>query len=233
MTASPNGERDRDPSAAYIAPLAVYLIGTSLASSRPEFYPLAYAAVAAATLIALGWSLPRLTVLRPHPGVWPGVVVGLVGIAAWIGLCELELEARLAVYLPKWMSPGPRVGFDPFTAISRPELAWAFVGVRLLGLAVLVPIAEEVFWRGFLLRWTIAERWREVPIGRYELKSFLIVTLLFTLAHPEWFAAATYAALLNGLLYWKKDLWQCVVAHAVSNLVLGVYVLATNSWQLW
>lgn len=233
MTAVPHGERGRDPTAAYLAPLAVYLIGTSLASSRPEFYPLAYAAVAVATLIAIGWALPRLTVLRPHRSVLPGIVVGLVGIAAWIGLCELELESWLAGYLPDWISPGPRVGFNPFASISQPSLAWAFIAVRMIGLAVLVPIAEEIFWRGFLLRWTIAERWREVPVGRYELKSFLIVTLLFTLAHPEWFAAATYAVLLNGLLYWKKDLWQCVVAHAVSNAVLGAYVLGTERWELW
>jgi hypothetical protein len=59
------------------------------------------------------------------------------------------------------------------------------------------------------------------------------VTLMFTLAHPEWMAAAVYCVLLNLLLSWTRDLWNCVVAHGVSNLVLGVYVLWTDSWELW
>lgn len=65
------------------------------------------------------------------------------------------------------------------------------------------------------------------------MKSALIVTLLFALAHPEWLAAAVYCTLLNGLLYWKGDLWNCVVAHGVSNLVLAIYILFTGSWELW
>ena len=62
---------------------------------------------------------------------------------------------------------------------------------------------------------------------------FLIVILLFTVAHPEWLAAAVYCALLNGLFYWKKCLWCCIVAHSVSNLVLGAYILTTGAWWLW
>jgi hypothetical protein len=46
-------------------------------------------------------------------------------------------------------------------------------------------------------------------------------------------AAAVYAALLNGLMYWRRDLWNCIVAHSVSNLVLAVYILTTGSWSLW
>lgn len=53
------------------------------------------------------------------------------------------------------------------------------------------------------------------------------------MAHPEWLAAAVYSLLMNGLLYWKKDIWQCIVAHGVSNLLLAVYVLASGNWWLW
>ncbi len=223
----------QNPTAAYIAPLAVYLVGGSLAASQPEFYAPAYALVVAATAVVTGWSLRQITVIEPHARVLPGVIVGLLGIVAWIGLSHLGLESRLTANFPSWLQRQQRVGLDPFSEFQRPELAWVFIAVRMIGLAVLVPVAEEVFWRGFLLRWTISERWRDVPVGQFEWKSFLIVTVLFTLVHPEWFAAATYAVLLNGFLYWKKDLWQCIVAHAVSNLVLGVYVLRSGAWELW
>lgn len=223
----------KEPTPAYIAPLAVYLVGTSLAASWADYYPAAYAGVVAVTALVTVWALRQITVIRPHRRVGLGVLVGLIGIAVWIGLSRLGLEARLTESFPNWLQPQSRVGFDPFSELSRAEYSWAFVLVRMVGLAVLVPIAEEVFWRGFLLRWIISDRWREVPIGQFELKSFLIVTLLFTLAHPEWFAAAVYAILLNALLYWTKDLWQCIVAHAVSNLTLGLYVLHRGAWELW
>jgi hypothetical protein len=161
------------------------------------------------------------------------VLVGVLGIVLWIGLSELRLEEQISKYLPGWLRPEPRVGFNPFQELKQPLAVWGFVIVRLLGLVVLVPLVEELFWRGFLIRWLISPEWEEVPIGQFSGVSFLGVTLLFTLAHPEWLAAAVYCALLNGLLYWKKDLWCCIVAHGVSNLLLGIYVLAMGAWRLW
>jgi len=145
----------------------------------------------------------------------------------------LHLEERMASLLPAWLRPGERSGFNPFQELSHPLAVWGFVVVRLVGLAVLVPVVEELFWRGFLLRWIISPDWEDVPLGKYQVTSFVLVTLLFTLAHPEWLAAACYCMLLNGLMYWKRDLWDCIVAHGVSNLVLGAYVLSTGAWWLW
>jgi CAAX prenyl protease-like protein len=171
--------------------------------------------------------------LRPHARVLPGVVVGLAGIALWIGICHLALEEQIAALLPGWLQPGPRIGFDPFSNIADTAARWGFIAMRLVGLAFLVPVVEELFWRGFLARWLIAPDWQSQPLGRFTPFSFAGVTLLFTLAHPEWLAAAVYCALLNLLLAWTRDLWNCVVAHGVSNLALGIYILSTESWQLW
>ena len=160
------------------------------------------------------------------------MIVGLVGIAFWIGLCRLHLEEQAAHYLPTWMQP-KRAAFDPFQNITGPIMRWAFIAVRLGGLVILVPVVEELFWRGFLLRWFIAPDWQQVKLGQLSVASFVIVTLLFALAHSEWLAAAAYCGLLNGLLYWKRDLWNCVVAHGVSNLLLGIYILSVGDWELW
>lgn len=216
----------------YILPFALYLLGTSFAAEFPAAYPVLYAIV---VLVVSGvgiWLLRGQQILRPHRHVGIATGVGLVGIALWIVLSELRLEAWLANYLPSSLAPAERTGFNPFE-LSSPVATWAFITIRLVGLSLVVPLIEEVFWRGFLLRWFIAQNWEEVPLGTYETRSFVLVTLCFTLAHPEWFAAASYCVLLNGLLYWKRDLWACTVAHAVSNFVLGIYVLATGSWHLW
>lgn len=216
----------------YVVPFALYLLGTTLAAQTGEAYPLAYSAVAVVVAAATYWLVWRPGILKPHRDVGIGILVGVIGIVWWIAACGLEIEQSLTPYLPSWLRPAERVAYNPF-AVLAPPAAWSFVAIRLIGLVVLVPLAEELFWRGFLLRWFVSPEWQTVPVGQYTPGSFALVTVLFTLAHPEWLAAAGYAALINGLLYWKKDLWNCVVAHAVSNLLLGVYVLTTAAWDLW
>ena len=217
----------------YIWPFFTYLIGVSVASRLGSMYPLAYAAVVV-LVGAVTWSVLRgHRIVVPHWRVGEAVIVGLVGIALWIGLSELGLERNIATHLPEWLRPGPRVAYNPFEELTQPMAVWGFLGLRLIGLVALVPLAEELFWRGFLLRWLTSPEWEEVPLGRFSGRSFFLVVLLFTLAHPEWLAAAVYCALLNWLLYWKKDLWSCIVAHGVSNLALGLYILATGAWWLW
>jgi CAAX prenyl protease-like protein len=182
--------------------------------------------------ISLIVGLWRQKSIRPHGRVAAGVLVGLIGIIAWIMLANLHFEQHLTALLPAWLKPEGRVAYNPFEELSGLAV-WIFIAVRLVGIAILVPLAEELFWRGFLLRWLIDPEWEKVPIGEYTFSSCMIVTAMFTLAHPEWLAAAVYCLLINGLLYWKRDLWQCIVAHAVSNLSLAIYVLLTAEWWLW
>ncbi len=219
---------------AYIVPFVLYLLGTSfIARFGNSGYPLAYSIVALVVALTIWWLLRGVSAFQPDYRILPGLVFGLVGILLWIGISHLQLERQAAAYLPSFLQPEERVGFNPFEEIESASLAWTFIVIRLIGIAVLVPIAEELFWRGFLLRWLIDPEWEKVPVGAYTLSSCAIVTAMFTLAHPEWLAAATYCLLINALLYWKRDLWQCIVAHATSNFALAIYVLATGNWWLW
>ncbi len=218
---------------AYVVPFVLYLLGTSLiARWGDEWYPLLYALLVGGLLSCMAWLLKGTGIVRPHPRIALGIIVGLVGIALWIVLASLHVEQELAEFLPTWLQPESRVSYNPLEQLEGAVL-WGFIAVRLAGIALVVPLAEELFWRGFLLRWLIDPEWEKVPLGEFTASSCAIVTLMFTLAHPEWLAAAVYCLLLNALLYWKRDLWLCVVAHAVSNLVLAWYVLATGEWWLW
>ncbi len=217
----------------YVLPLVIYLLGTSVIGSTGLSYPVAYTGVVIVAGVVSAYLVGRNRPFPVHGRVGWGILFGLVGIGLWIWLCSLNLERHLDSILPKWLGRGERESFDPFGELSSLRAAWAFIGVRLLGLVVLVPIAEELFWRGFLARWLASDKWEDVPLGKFSPWSFAIVTLVFALAHPEWLAAAVYCMLLNGLLAWKKDLWQCVVAHATSNLVLAVYILTAGAWELW
>lgn len=219
--------------AAYTIPFALYLVLTvlirTLAVSYAWFYPAAVViSGGAAVLLLRGRGL-----LRPHRRVGWGVAAGLVGIALWIGIEESGLGRFLLSWLPGWLLPGPRMGFDPFQSLDSAPARIGFLAFRGLGLMVLIPVVEELFWRGFLARWLGGRHWQSIRLGDFTPFSFLALCVLFAVAHSEWVAAFLYCALLNALLIRRRDLWDCVVAHAVSNLVLFVYVLATSSWALW
>jgi CAAX prenyl protease-like protein len=217
---------------AYVLPFLLYLGYVQVLAVYPQQYAWLYPAAALLVGTVTFCLLRGRRLLRPHWDVLAGVSVGLVGIVLWIGLCRLHLEEQAVQLFPSWLR-AKRSGFDPFRNISGPLTRGPFIAMRMAGLVILVPIIEELFWRGFLLRWFIAADWQHVKLGQFSGGSFLGVTLLFAVAHSEWLAAAVYCGLLNGLLYWKRDLWNCVVAHSVSNLLLGIYILSTGSWELW
>ncbi|WP_321371965.1 CAAX prenyl protease-related protein [uncultured Desulfuromusa sp.] len=127
---------------------------------------------------------------------------------------------------------GESKGFDPFlveNAASRNLLIF----FRLFGAALVVPIMEELFWRSFMLRYVITADFSSVRIGTFTLTSFLICAVLFGLEHNLILAGMMAGAAYSGLLYWTKSIYQCVLAHAVTNLVLGIYVLQTGFWHFW
>ena len=121
--------------------------------------------------------------------------------------------------------------YVPLTAAGTVD--WPLVALRLAGATLLVPLMEELFWRSFLMRWLqqpIFESVRPMAVG---LRAIVLSTFVFVLAHTLWLAAAI-AGLAYALLYVRSGkLWTAVIAHALTNALLGVYVVATGSWQFW
>ncbi|MCK5515437.1 MAG: CPBP family intramembrane metalloprotease, partial [Desulfobulbaceae bacterium] len=180
----------------YVVPFILYLLFSNLAAYYDALYPWLYIASVIMVSGATIYLLSGRSLLQPHKNILIGVAFGIGGIIVWILLSQSNLEEAVISFLPAWLQPNQRLGFNPFETISNPFFRWVFILVRVVGLVLLVPVVEELFWRGFLLRWVISANWEEQPIGVFTLRSFLWVVLLFTTAHPEWFAAATYCILL-------------------------------------
>ncbi|MDQ3621933.1 MAG: CAAX prenyl protease-related protein [Verrucomicrobiota bacterium] len=141
-----------------------------------------------------------------------------------------------------WVAPqmffgqAPRLeGFDPayFGATGLPY--WLNLAFRFLRLVLVVPLVEELFWRGFLLRWLIRDDFLQVPFGAFTWKSFGLVTLFFMLEHQrsDWPAAFLTGALFNVVAYRTRSLSSCVLVHAITNAMLGIYILWTRQWGFW
>jgi hypothetical protein len=148
------------------------------------------------------------------------VVVGLAVFAAWI-----RLDAP-------WMQIGePTAGFVPVDAQGAP--LWPLIAVRWIGATLLVPVMEELFWRSFLMRWVQQPLFEGVDPRHVGPKAVLLSTFVFTLAHPLWLAAIV-AGLAYALLYRASGkLWSAVIAHAVTNGALGIWVVSSGQWQFW
>jgi len=138
---------------------------------------------------------------------------------------------------PQWLFDRPKrvTGFDPTVFQGTPLLYYGTITMRFFRLVVAVPFLEEIFWRGFLLRDLIQEDFKKVPLGAFSWLSFGVVTLLFGLAHwgPDFWPAILTGALYNLVAYRTKSLASCVLAHAVTNLLLGIYIMQTGQWGFW
>ena len=97
-----------------------------------------------------------------------------------------------------------------------------------------MPIAEELFFRGFLIRRCISEDADSVPIGQFSWFSFLVSSIAFGALHGDAWLAAIVVGMLFGLaLFTRRRLFDAVVAHATTNALLSGYVIATGSWAQW
>src|SRR5690606_41137358 len=102
-----------------------------------------------------------------------------------------------------------------------------------LGLALLVPMIEESFLRAFLMRYVMHENWTEIPFGVVNRMAVAVGILLPVLYHPEHLAALVWFSLVTWLMVRTKNYWDCVAAHATTNLLLGIYVVVAGAWLLW
>lgn len=161
------------------------------------------------------------------------VVVGVVGYGLWVGICSLHPE-RQFMSLFGWQNFGmSRGAFDPFTEIGSDLHRTIFLAMRFTTLALVVPIAEELFLRGFLVRWVEDVDLKSVRFDNLGWQAIIAPTVASVLTHPEILAAIVWFSLVTWLMIRTKSLWNCVVAHMVTNLLLGIHVVVTGEWGLW
>lgn len=153
-----------------------------------------------------------------------GAAVGVVGIAAW-----------LVPYLFGWIPN--EGGFEPQRVFGDSEWAIALAYFFRFARAVLiVPIVEEFFWRGYLMRWCIDRDFpQNVPLGQGSLLSYVVVTLAFMMAHNpvDYAGAFVYGTLAYILVIKTRHLLPVVIMHAVANLIMGVCAVVLDLPQLW
>lgn len=211
-----------NPALPRCAPFALFIALLVLASAFPLPWLTALRGPMVAVLLIWFWR--QYSELRSPPPVgclpWLSAAgVGLATFAAWIWLD------------PEWGASGERPRFDPSGATG--EIDWPLASLRLAGLVLVVPVMEELFWRSFLLRWLRERDFLSLAPRDAGWRAAAITTLLFALEHHQWLAGALAGAAYAGLYMRFGSLWIPIAAHIITNGALGVWILATESWQYW
>lgn len=222
------------PAAARVAPFAVFLVLTFCQSwfgeeGRYWFY-LAKTVVGAWML----WTVRGVVREMRWKVSWEAVVAGVVVFVVWVGLDRI-VPTQQELWVKLGLSKAPATpSWNPFVPFgSGTALGWFFVTVRILGSSLVVPPIEEVFYRSFLYRWIARPDFVSVPLGQFAWKPFLLTALIFGFAHNEWLAGILCAVAYQGLVCWKKRLGDAMTAHAITNFLLGVWVVWRGAWHFW
>ncbi len=189
--------------------------------------------------------LGLLVYLRPWrwyaPPAWRhfplAALVGVAVLAAWVAL-EHPAAARLGPLQEWYLKWGVRPfgeGREELTAFPyAPEVCgWPVTAMRILGSGLAIGVIEEFFWRGFLYRWMFGGDFRLVDPGRFSRVPFFAIAAIFAIEHMEWLAGLAAGLAYGWLFIRTRDIWSVAFAHALTNLLLGVYVVAQRQYQFW
>jgi CAAX prenyl protease-like protein len=209
-----------------VAPFIIFILLTACqgkfgAESAYWFY-------LAKTVVGLWllWEIRPLVAEMRWAFGWEAVAVGVGVCVMWIGLDD---------WYPKLsFSKAGVENANPFLVFGQHSLAaYCFLGVHLFGMTVVVPPLEEVFYRSFLYRYIARQSFMEVPLNRFLPLPFFVTALLFGCEHSQWLAGILCGMAYQWLVLRKNRLGDAMAAHAITNLLLGIWVVWRGAWNFW
>ncbi len=216
------------PAAAYTAPFIAYVAFLALERVLPapqEAMHIARLGVTALAILLVSRKVLPGRPLRPFASALAGFLV----FAVWVAP-----DLLWPAYRTHWLFANGLTGSPESSIARRLHADPAFIAVRILSSILLVPVLEELFWRGWLMRWIIRKDFGDVPLGTYTAASFWVTALLFASEHgPYWDVGLAAGIAYNGWLVRTRSLADCILAHGVTNTCLAVYVLVFSRWQYW
>ncbi|MBN2562774.1 MAG: CAAX prenyl protease-related protein [Phycisphaerae bacterium] len=180
---------------------------------------------------------------RPHLAL--AIAAGALAAGLWVGgqhlLDDVQVWGRSLggslslTWQPPFLLLEHAKPYNPHEHFGDGALLWTHLVLKICRAVTIVPIVEELFWRGFILRAFVSwDRFDQVPWGKFSWVAFFGSSLLSVLQHPgNWGVSIACWMLYNALFYWKKSLLCLVVTHGITNLVLYVYVIQSGDWGFW
>jgi exosortase E/protease (VPEID-CTERM system) len=198
--------------APFIAMMAAQILTGAFAPYDHALYPLKVLAIAAAIYV-YRIAYARLAEAPSALSLWMGAAAGIL-----------------------WIATDPGAGNNPplagWLAQLTPLAFVAWLVFRGIGTIVMVPIAEELAFRGYVYRLLIPSRFENIDLKTFSTRALIISSVLFGLMHDRWLAAALAGALYALLMCRKGRLSDAVAAHMATNAVIFGWAIAAGQWSL-
>jgi len=209
-----------NPTAAYLMPFVVVMaagmIATAASAGFEWLYPLRVGAVA----VALWYFRSKYSELDWRFG-WFSALAGIAVLGLWLGLDRFSGA-------PSGSSIGPGLAALP----TAGRITWLVF--RIIGAVVTVPIAEELAFRGFLIRRVKSADFESLSPRQWTYLSILVSSLAFGLLHGDRWLAGSLAGLIYAAAFLRRGrIGEAVFAHALTNALLAAWVLWSGRWYLW
>lgn len=157
------------------------------------------------------------------------IVLGVAVFVLWIAP-----DTLFASYRDHWLFTNPVTGGLSISIASEHRRDWIALIFRSVRAIILVPVIEELFWRAWMMRWLISPRFEQVPLGTFSWTSMIVTAVLFASEHgPYWDVGLLTGLIYNAWMIRTRSLGDCIVAHAVTNACLCLYVVITQRWEYW
>lgn len=192
----------------YFGGLLIYIITTMLTTKIPLTLALVIKLVTVGTY---------LIYFRKHFSFTPKFSLLAIGTGLLIAILWVGLDS----FYPH-ISPAEALTYSTIDIILK-----LCIGV------LLAPIIEEFFTRYFFHRFLTKKNWLRVKQGTYVLTPFIITTLFFGFSHSRWLVGLISGVLFNLLWYKEKNMSSIVIAHAIANFLLGLFVIISQSYAFW
>ena len=211
----------------YIAPFLAFVGMMAVARLIPLppqwLYPVRFLIVTS-LIGALSWPYLSFRPSAPLASMAIGVAVFVIWVAPDV----------LFGYRHHWLFENSITGSAASSLAPHLKANLGFMLLRSVSSAIMIPILEELFWRGWMMRWLIDSDFLTVPLGKYVPSAFWIVALLFASEHgPYWEVGLAAGIVYNWWIVRTRNLADCILAHAVTNAVLAAYVVVAGQWQYW
>ena len=213
-TASGNPPLSSALLAPFLVQMAALMLTSAFSSDFDWLYPVRIGVIAAVLYyyrkayykLFLGWG-------------WQAPAIGIAVFVAWMLLETGDQNSGMALV-------------QNLDKLSN-ESAIFWLTFRVLGSVIIIPLAEELAFRGYLIRKLVAKDFENVAPSHFSWLSFILSSLLFGLLHDRWIAGTLAGMGYAIAAYRRGNLGDAVIAHMTTNALIAIFVLTLGRWSLW
>ncbi|MGO9267746.1 MAG: exosortase E/protease, VPEID-CTERM system [Candidatus Binataceae bacterium] len=209
-----------NPAAPYLVPLIVTIATAMITAGFFHGFDFAYPVRMTLTAAAL-WLYRGRFKDRLWSWSWPAAGFGALTFVLWILLAGHGSSTTANTALADRVHRLPT------------SFAFMWFAFRLAGAVIIVPLAEELAFRGYLMRRLISSGFESIPYSHVSLFAVTVSSVLFGLLHQNWIAATIAGLIYAAAAYRRGRLSEAICAHATTNAMLALFVIVTGLWSLW